>query len=215
MSIAEQTQELLHTFVSSQTTEVQNDIKNSFEEMLATEISDKTLISGNKAINFSLPNALGNQVSLSEELNKGPVVLSFYRGGWCPYCNIEFAALNNVLPQIKALGATLIGVSPETADSTVSTIEKHDLQFEVLSDSGNKIADQFGLVLSVPSVMRPHYLSWGIDVPAANGDESYDLPIPATYVIDTSGFISAHFVNKDYTQRMEPEDIMAALQNIV
>ncbi|VAW74629.1 AhpC/Tsa family protein GSU0066 [hydrothermal vent metagenome] len=215
MSISEQTQELLHTFVSSQTSEVQNDIKNSFAEMLATEISDKTLITGNKVANFSLPNALGHQVTLSEALNKGPVVLSFYRGGWCPYCNIEFAALNNILPQIKELGASLIGVSPETPDSTISTVEKHDLQFEVLSDSGNTIAEQFGLVLSVPSVMRPHYLSWGIDVPAANGDESYDLPIPATYVIDTTGTITAHFVNKDYTQRMEPEDIIAALKTIV
>jgi len=214
MSLADQTQELKQAFISSLASEVQNDIMTSFEKMLSTEISEKTLIIGKNAVDFNLPNALGQSIALSEQLKQGPVILSFYRGGWCPYCNIEFAALNKILPEIKALGATLIGISPETPDTTISTVEKHELQFEVLSDIGNKIAEQYGLVLSVPAVMRPHYLSWGIDVPAANGDESYDLPIPATYIIDTTGKITADFVNKDYTLRMEPDDIIAALKAI-
>lgn len=214
MTLNEQTKAMTEAFISSQSDDVQKDIMDAFEELLSSDITKNSLKTGDQAIEFSLPNATGQQVSLSEQLKNGPVVLSFYRGGWCPFCNLEFAALHNILPRIKELGATLIGISPETPDASMSTAEKHQLQFEVLSDVGNEISSQFGLVMSVSEKLRPHYLKWGFDLPALNGDESYELPLPATYIIDSNGRIVAHYVNKDYTQRMEPEDIIIAVENL-
>lgn len=214
MTLLEQTQEITGAFISSQPADVQKDIMEAFEELLSSDIAKDALKTDDQAIDFTLPNASGQQVSLSEYLKKGPVVLNFYRGGWCPYCSLEFKALHDILPRIKALGATLIGISPETPDTTLSTAEKHQLQFEVLSDVGNQISAQYGLIMSVSEKMRPHYLNWGFDLPALNGNESYELPLPATYIINSDGRIAAHFVNKDYTQRMEPEDIIAALENL-
>ena len=214
MSFSEQAQEITQAFIASQKDDVKTDIMTSFEELLSSDITKNALLTGRKAIDFSLPNALGESVALSAQLEKGPVVLSFYRGGWCPFCNLEFAALNNILPKIKSLGASLIGVSPESPDVTMTTAEKHHLQFEVLSDTGNQIAAQYGLVMTVPERMRPHYLSWGFDLPTLNGDESFELPVPATYIIDTDSQIFAHYVNNDYTQRMEPENIITALESL-
>ncbi len=212
MSLSEQAQEITQAFIASQPEAIQQDIMKSFEELLGSDITDNTLITGSTAPDFTLPNATGTELTFSEQLKNGPIVLSFYRGGWCPFCNLEFAALNSILPQIKSLGASLIGISPETADASLSTAEKHQLQFEILSDSDNKIASQFGLVMTIPERMRPHYLSWGFDLPAVNGNDSFQLPVPATYIISPDGRIAAHYVNKDYTQRMEPEDIITALE---
>lgn len=214
MKLSEQTQEVTKAFISSQSPEVQEDIMESFEELLSSDVAKNALRTGDQVIDFNLPNAKGQLASLSDHLKNGPVVLSFYRGGWCPFCNLEFAALHNILPRIKELGATLIGVSPETPDTSLSTVEKHQLQFEVLSDVANQISSQFGLLMSVSEKLRPHYLEWGFDLPELNGDESYSLPIPATYIIDKNGRITAHHINKDYTQRMEPEDIIIALENL-
>ena len=214
MSLSKQAQEVTQAFISSQSADVQKDIATFFEQLLSSDIAENALKTGGQATDFTLLNAVGQTVSLKDYLNKGPVVLSFYRGGWCPFCNLEFAALHNILPQIKSLGATLIGISPETPDTSLSTVEKHQLQFEVLSDEGNQIASQYGLVMSVSEKMRPHYFKWGFDLPALNGDESYELPLPATYIISTDGNIHACYINKDYTQRMEPEDIISALENL-
>ncbi len=212
MKLNEQTQQMTQAFISAQPDNVQNDIKHSFAELTQSDVAKNALTVGDQAHDFALSNATGDVISLFEYLKKGPVVLNFYRGGWCPYCNLEFKALNENLSKMKALGATLIGVSPETPDTSMSTVEKHQLKFEVLSDVGNEVANSYGLVMTVSENMRPHYQEWGFDIPKFNGDDSYQLPVPATYVIATNGTIKTCFVNKDYTQRMEPEDIIAALQ---
>ena len=142
------------------------------------------------------------------------MVLNFYRGGWCPFCNLELQTLQARLPEIKALGATLVGISPETPDNSLTAIEKHQLEFEVLSDVGNKTARKFGLLFTVYEEMRPLYLKWGLDVPASNGDDSWELPVPATYVIDRNAVVHAAHVDKDYTKRMEPDEVIAALQEL-
>ena len=108
----------------------------------------------------------------------------------------------------------MIGVSPELPDVSLSTIEKHNLPFEVLSDVGNKIANSYGLIMTVYEEIRPLYTQWGIDLPAANGDDTYQIPIPATYVIKQDGTIQACYVNKNYTSRMEPQAILDALDSI-
>ncbi len=214
MTLLQKTQELTKQFIASQPEKIQQDIMDSFEQLMASDTAKNALQTGDSAIDFTLPNAIGEQKKLSQLLEQGPVVLSFYRGGWCPYCNLQFKALNDILPEIQQLGANLIGISPETPDNSISTIEKHQLKFEVLSDVGNTIANKYGLVMTVIEKLRPYYLQWGFDIPTLNGDDSYQLPVPATYIINQDNNITACYVNKNYTERMEPNDIISALKNI-
>ena len=120
--------------------------------------------------------------------------------------------MHDKLPEMQALGATLVGISPETLAVSQQTVQDHDLDFIVLSDEGNRVARDYGLIMVIDEAIRPHYLQWGIDIPASNGDETFELPVPATYVIDQAGIIRAAHVDKDYTKRMEPADIVAALK---
>ena len=182
-------------------------------DLAESGIADRTLKPGDKAIDFTLPNATGDRVNLQQLLNKGAVVVSFYRGGWCPYCNLELRALQQYLPQIKALGANLIAISPETPDNSLSTAEKNELTFEVLSDVGNKVAREYGLVFALPETLRGVYEGFNIDLPAHNGDRTFELPIPATYVIAADGTVLYSFADPDYTKRLDPEEIINALQN--
>ena len=184
-----------------------NDLKQS-------GIEDTSLQAGSKAINFGLPNATGKTVDLQGLLKQGAVVLAFYRGGWCPYCNLELKALQNALPEIKALGANLVAVSPQTPDNSLSTAEKNELTFEVLSDVGNKVAKEYGLVFTLPESLRPIYEKFGIDITAHNGDQTFELPVAATYVINTDGTIAHGFIDADYTQRLDPTEIVTALKNL-
>lgn len=166
------------------------------------------------APDFVLPNATGRSVELRELRDRGAVVVSFYRGQWCPYCNLELRALQAALPRIQAAGATLVAISPQTPDNSLSTVEKNELSFEVLSDVGNRVARDYGLVFTVPVELRPIYENLGIDLPAHNGDDHFELPIPATYVITPNGTIQYAYVEPDYTQRLDPEDIIAALESL-
>ena len=122
--------------------------------------------------------------------------------------------MQRALPEIEALGATLVTVSPQLPDNSLSTAEKLDLTFEVLSDVGNRVAREFGLVFTLPAEMRSIYVDFGIDLPATNGDQSFELPVPATYLIDRSGIIRLAFVDIDYTKRLDPEEILAALTKL-
>ncbi len=167
---------------------------------------------GHRAPDFTLPDPDGEAVTLSTLLKQGPVVLNFFRGGWCPFCNLEFRSLHSALPAIEAAGASLVGVSPERPEVAARTREEKDLRFRLLCDAGNAVARRWGLVMQVPEVIRPWYARWGIDLPAANGDDSFELPLPATYVIGPDGVIAAAFVDRDYTRRMEPAEVVSALQ---
>ena len=197
--------------VDSTTLAIMNQATN---DLIDSGIVDQTLKVGDKAPDFTLPNATGESINLQQLLQQGAVVLSFYRGGWCPYCNLELRALQQALPEIKALGANLITVSPQTPDNSLSTAEKNELTFEVLSDIGNKVAREYGLVFTLPEQLRPIYQNFGIDLPAYNGDPTFDLPIPATYVIAADGKVVLAFANADYTQRLEPTEIISTLQNL-
>lgn len=213
-TLAEKTQKAMQDFFSSIPEDAQQIVGGAFEKLMKSDVGDNAPATGDQAPDFELPNVRGGSTQLSERLKQGPVVLSFYRGGWCPFCNLEFKALSDILPEIEDKGASLIGISPELPDASLSTIEKHNLPFEVLSDAGNKIANKYGLIMDVYEEIQPLYKEWGIDVPAANGDDSYQLPIPATFIIKQDGSIVACYVNKDYTTRMEPSDILAALASI-
>ncbi|NET07115.1 MAG: AhpC/TSA family protein [Symploca sp. SIO2B6] len=184
------------------------------QELANSAIVNKSLKVGDVAPNFVLSNAVGYPVELQSLLKAGPVVISFYRGQWCPYCNLELRALQQSLPEIKALGATLVTISPQTPDNSLSTVEKNELTFEVLSDMGNRVAREFGLVFTIPEELRSIYEGFGIDLPANNGDESFELPIPATYVIASDQKIAHAFVDADYTKRLDPAEILAALKQL-
>ena len=213
-SLADRLGETVGNFMSALPENEAQTVAGSFEKLYASQVAENAITVGDIAPDFTLPNVTGDPVNLHEVLSHGPVVLSFYRGGWCPFCNLELHALQSRLPEIRALGATLIGISPETPDKAMTAIDTHQLEFEVLSDIGNKTARLYGLLFTVYEEMRPLYLKWGLDVPASNGDDSWELPVPATYVIDRSAIVVAAHVDKDYTKRMEPEQVLTSLRNL-
>ncbi|WP_457668513.1 peroxiredoxin-like family protein [Thiolapillus sp.] len=170
------------------------------------------LKSGDRAADFELPDHRGETRKLRDYLANSPVVLSFYRGGWCPYCNMELNALQKALPDIEQAGAVLLAVSPETPDHSLSTREKNELAFDILYDKGNLVANSYGLVFELPEVLRPIYDKLGIDIPGFNGDDSFEIPVPATYIISQEGEILYHFIDADYTKRSEPDEIVRQLR---
>ena len=210
-SLADRIDKSVQDFMSGLSEDELTTVMQSFEKLHASDIAANAINLGDTPPDFSLPGATGQTLSLYETLEQGPVVLSFYRGGWCPLCSLELQALQQQLPAIRSIGATLIGISPETPDNSLTTAEKHGLDFEVVSDVGNKTARDYGLVFTLYEEMRPLYLKWGLDIPAYNGDTSWELPVPATYLIDSSRVVRAAHVDKDYTKRMEPEKILEAL----
>jgi peroxiredoxin len=141
-------------------------------------------------------------------------VINFYRGGWCPFCSLELKAYQNLLPEIKAAGGILVGISPEAPDHSLSTAEKFALEFEVLSDWSNDVAGKYGLVFELEPAIREIYTSFGFELPKINGDDSWTLPIPAVYVVDQDGTVVWADVNANYTERAEPADVLQALKEI-
>ncbi len=213
-TLAEQTRKTLDEFVSSLPNEQQQVVGKAFEQLLESDVAANAKRIGDRAPDFALPNVKGGSLRLGDALKDGPVVLSFYRGSWCPFCNLELNALQQRLGDIKKFGASLIAVSPELPDSSLDHAGNLGLQFDVLSDVGNAIAQDYGLIMTVYESLRPLYQQWGINLPTANGDTTWQLPAPATYVIDTEGLIRACYVEKDYSQRMEPVAIIEALAEL-
>lgn len=193
------------------------------EETLNTMIAElQTLINnglaesakntGDRLPAFKLPNANNEHLDSDSLLSGGSLVVSFYRGAWCPYCNLEINALQQRLADINAAGAQLIAISPQTPDKSLDQVSRSQLDFEVLSDIGNKLAKECGLVFTLPQPLRPIYEAWQIDIPGHNADDSFELPIPATYIIDQTGTIRYAHVDMDYTRRLEPEVIIEQLK---
>ncbi|MBU5670749.1 peroxiredoxin-like family protein [Paenibacillus brevis] len=169
---------------------------------------------GQKAKDFTLKNALGETVNLYDELSKGPVVLTFYRGGWCPFCNTQLKSYQKVLPNIEALGARLIAVSPQSPDNTLSQKEKEELTFQVLSDTNGLVAAFYNILYDVPDYMQNMMKQIGMDLTEYNATDRWILPIPSTFMIDESGIIRSAYVNPDFMQRLDPEDILYELRKL-
>ena len=144
-------------------------------------------------------------------LKSSTIVLNVYRGGWCPYCNFEMKALSEALPMIKEKGAQLVGMSPELPSKAEITASSGGINIDILYDSGNVLSERLGLVFELPEVLRQIYEKFGIEIPAYNGDDSFRLPVPATYIVEKDGTIRYAYINADYTERMEPSDILAKL----
>ena len=201
-------------FLQKVDTETVSTMSQATTELANSGIVNNSLKVGDTAPDFTLPAPTGKQVKLSELLQKGPVVINFYRGQWCPYCNLEIRAFQQLLPDFQQANAQVIAVSPELPDNSLSITEKHELAFPVLSDVGNVVARRYGLVFALAESLRPMYQGFGIDIPKSNGDDTYELPVPATYVIEPSGTIRYAYAEADYTLRAEPADVLAAVKSL-
>lgn len=178
---------------------------------LRDSLAKTALKTGDRTPPIVLANAKGDLVDIKSLLKHGPVIVTFYRGGWCPYCNLELKAFQKILPEIKAAGASLVAISPEKPDDTLSTVEKNALEFEVLSDIGQRVGRAFGLVYSFTDELQWAYREFGLDIPSKNGADEWALPIAATYVIRRDGIITYAHTDPDYRDRADPQDVLAAL----
>jgi peroxiredoxin len=184
------------------------------EELRVSFAMEKAIGIGDFTPDFMLPDARGNAVSLSNLLRHGQVVVTFYRGSWCPYCNIQLRAYEAILPQITGLGASLVAISPQLPDGSLSSAETNELTFSVLSDVGNKVAQSFGLVYALPQELRAAMRSNNKALPHLNGDDTWELPVPATYVIAADGRVALAYIEVDYRKRLEPDAILSALKRL-
>lgn len=183
------------------------------KKLISSNISKTALKVGDLVENFTLPNAANSPVSLDDLLIENDyAVISFYRGAWCPYCNLELRALQRINDELIELKAKLVAISPQIPDVSLTLKEKQELTFEVLSDLHNKLAKTYGLVFTLPPVLQAIYEKFGHDIPGSNQDNSYEIPMPATYVINKDKKVIFSFVNEDYKKRCEPQDILQAIR---
>jgi peroxiredoxin len=171
-----------------------------------------SLAVGARMPEFSLPNHNGKLVSSSELLGRGRLVLCFFRGRWDPFCCGQMEAMNRILPEIEQAGASLVAISPQTVKHSFFMADQHRLRFPLLSDAGNQVARQFGLVYRVPDEQEAIYRRAFINLPLTNGDESWELPIPAAYMVDRDGTVLFAYANEDYAERAEPGKILERLK---
>jgi peroxiredoxin len=191
--------------------EIQAIHSRNIAELKQGGISGRALSIGTKAPAFKLSDHNGKPISSSELLSKGRLVICFFRGRWCPFCVGQLEAMNVILPQIEASGASFIAISPQTVQQSFFMADQHRLKFPLLSDAGNKVARQFGINYRVPDYQQAMYKRVFINLPFTNGDSSWELPVPATYIVDHDSTIVFASHNADYTERPEPSDILQKL----
>jgi peroxiredoxin len=183
--------------------------ERAVEELFATGIEDRILHVGAVAPEFALKDAGGKLVRSADMLALGPLVVQFFRGRWCPYCMTELEAWRDLYGQIREHGALLVAVSPQTQRQSDFMVGQHGLPFPVLHDPGNTLAEQFGLVYTVPDSLREYYCSILVNLPFVNGDASWRLPLPATYVIGRDRKVLFAEAHADFRVRPEPEEALA------
>ncbi len=188
--------------------EIQAIHERAIGEIRDSGIVGRTLRSGDKVPDFKLSDQNGTLVRAADLLRKGKLVLCFFRGRWCPFCVGQLEAMNAIYAQLHRMGASVVAISPQTVHQAYLMADQHRLRFPLLSDAGNKVARQFGLVYRVPEYQQEIYQRVFVNLPFANGDSSWELPIPATYVMDGDSTILHAAVNPDYTERPEPAEIL-------
>jgi peroxiredoxin len=181
-------------------------------ELIATGAASRTKKAGDTAPSFSLKDPNGNVLNSEELLRRRPLILTFYRGAWCPYCNMELQALETAKAQFDKYGASLIAISPQTAANSRKSIQQNNLTFPILSDPNGKVSESFGLRFPLPDYLIELYKNFKNDLPLFNDDPSWTLPMPARFVIGQDGIILYSEVNPDYTRRPEPEDMFPVLE---
>lgn len=194
---------------------VHEPMRRATAELIASGAANLALKIGDKAPAFELDDADGHRVSSAQLLERGPLVLTFYRGFWCPYCNLDLEALQAALPAIEARGARLVAISPQTAANSRRSIREKKLTFPILADLGNKVAASFGLRFKLPDYLISLYRDgFRNDLAVANGEGSWTLPMPARFIIDRDGTIVYAEVNPDYTRRPDPDELIPTLEGL-
>ena len=191
------------------------EVKTAYEAMVG-ELArrgfiDQVLAVGDRFPDMALPTAEGELTRLADWWRRGPLVVTFFRGEWCPYCRLMLAALEEVLPEIEARGASLVAVTPETGGRALAAKRRHGNRYEMLSDVDCGLGLACGVVFSVPAIYRALLLKFGNDLAERHGNDAWFLPVPATFVLDRDGVIRWRFADVDFTRRAEPADILAAL----
>jgi peroxiredoxin len=190
------------------------DLLRPIGQLIASGAAEQALKEGDQAPDFTLLDPLGTVMRLSPLLEQGPVVVTFYRGAWCPYCHLALRAYQQALGQLQAEGATLVAISPQTSYYSRALMKKLKLTFALLSDMGNQVARQFGLVFTIDEALRGSYKQVGADLPAFNGKDSWDLPMAGTFLVDQSGIVRLAFVDPDFTRRLDPSVAIARLKEL-
>ena len=183
-------------------------------DLVATGQAARALKAGDRAPDFALPGPDGAVVTSASLLARGPLVITFYRGVWCPYCNMELQALQDMLPDITALGASVAAISPENAANSRKSVRQNELSFPILTDKGNEVAAGFGIRFSLPPDLVAVYKGFGNDLAMVNGEGSWTLPMPGRYVIACDGVIAYAEVNPDYTRRPDPSELSPPLRRL-
>jgi peroxiredoxin len=191
--------------------DVQQVNRQTVEQLTASGIAGRILAVGASAAGFELPDQDGKAVSSEELLRRGRLVICFFRGRWCPFCVAQLEAMNSALSHIEKAGASLIAVSPQTIKQSFFMRDQHQLRFSLLSDAGNQVARRFGLVYRVPDEQKQVYSRTFVNLPFINGDTSWELPIPATYILERNGSVLYASADADYTRRPEPEELVRFL----
>ena len=186
----------------------------STQELIDSGQADRAVKAGDVAPDFVLTDQDGVSVALKDLLANGPVVVSFYRGVWCPYCNIELKALEEEVSEIRSRGAQLIAVSMQGAADSRKSQRDNGLTFPILTDKAGEVANQFGIRWSLQDYVIPIHDGFGVNLPKIHGDGQWNLPMPARYVIDTDGTVAYAEVNPDYTRRPEPSDLFPVLDKL-
>lgn len=189
--------------------------ERGIDALRATGIANRALAVGDAMPDFELPNARGHTVRSRDLVGRGPLIITFYRGGWCPYCNLELRAYQAQFDRIRALGASVVAISPEQPDQSLLTAEHNELAFEVLSDHGNAVGRRFGLAFRLSDELIETFRRNGNDLEQRNGDGSWELPIPGTFVIDRHSRVVLADVDPDYAKRRDPVDVVHAVQHSV
>lgn len=192
--------------------DVQQVNRQTVEQLAASGIGGRVLGVGTSAPGFELPDQDGNAVSSKELLSRGRLVILFFRGRWCPFCVAQLEAMNSATSHIEKTGASLIAISPQTVKQSFFMRDQHHLRFPLLSDGGNRVARQFGLVYRVPDEQKQVYSRTFVNLPFLNGETSWELPIPATYILERNGSVLYASVDPDYSRRPEPEELIRLLE---
>ena len=195
-------------------TNLLQDLLSPIGQLMNSGAAENALKEGAQAPDFALPDARGNAVRLSHLLTQGPVIMTFYRGQWCPYCHLALRAYQQALPHLQARGASLVAISPQRPHHSRAMAEKLDLTFALLSDRGNQVTRQFGLVFTIDEAVRGSHKQVCADLPVFNGDTSWELPMAGTFLVDQSGTVRQAFVHPDFTRRLDPSVVIARLKEL-
>ncbi len=210
-SLANQIESLNTELLKQVPEEILINFQKSIEDLRTLNIENTSLKIGDTLPEFILPNANNETITSKSLLKKGKMIIAFYRGSWCPYCNLELRALQENLKKIKAQGVVLAAISPQSPDHSLTLIEKHNLQFEVLTDYNNNYAKQLGITFKLQDFVLPHYQALGINLSDFNKNEENTIPVPAVFLTDENGVIIYKFLDVNYMNRIDIDELTALL----